>query len=104
MFGSAASAASSKPVFRNYSIAFLKRLIEPMTERDFRRDSHLWNVITLMFRKNKNPEKIGARARNTPFGTWREAFGYVHVSEKQKLRVNRRRNQGTSPFSLGAKR
>nr|VFK68183.1 MAG: hypothetical protein BECKUNK1418G_GA0071005_12111 [Candidatus Kentron sp. UNK]VFK72999.1 MAG: hypothetical protein BECKUNK1418H_GA0071006_11565 [Candidatus Kentron sp. UNK] len=30
-----------------------------------------------MFRKNKNSEKIGARARNTPFGAWREAFGFM---------------------------
>nr|VFK37597.1 MAG: hypothetical protein BECKSD772F_GA0070984_10179 [Candidatus Kentron sp. SD]VFK41278.1 MAG: hypothetical protein BECKSD772E_GA0070983_10114 [Candidatus Kentron sp. SD]VFK79598.1 MAG: hypothetical protein BECKSD772D_GA0070982_10569 [Candidatus Kentron sp. SD] len=30
--------------------------------------------IMFMFRKNKNSEKTDARARNTPFGTWREAL------------------------------
>ena len=27
-----------------------------------------------MYRKNKNSEKIGACAKNTPFGSWREAL------------------------------
>nr|VFK19410.1 MAG: Protein of unknown function (DUF2782) [Candidatus Kentron sp. LPFa] len=43
-----------------------------------------------MFRKNKNSEKIGARARNTPFGVSREAFGYVHqdaTMPRKKLRI-----------------
>nr|VFK38207.1 MAG: hypothetical protein BECKSD772F_GA0070984_102228 [Candidatus Kentron sp. SD]VFK43041.1 MAG: hypothetical protein BECKSD772E_GA0070983_102128 [Candidatus Kentron sp. SD]VFK78613.1 MAG: hypothetical protein BECKSD772D_GA0070982_101926 [Candidatus Kentron sp. SD] len=26
--------------------------------------------VAFMFRKNKNPEKIGARARNTPLGAY----------------------------------
>nr|VFK36856.1 MAG: hypothetical protein BECKSD772F_GA0070984_100641 [Candidatus Kentron sp. SD]VFK40671.1 MAG: hypothetical protein BECKSD772E_GA0070983_100832 [Candidatus Kentron sp. SD]VFK79620.1 MAG: hypothetical protein BECKSD772D_GA0070982_105713 [Candidatus Kentron sp. SD] len=34
--------------------------------------------ILFMFRKNKNSEKTGARARNTPFG----AYGYALASKR----------------------
>ena len=40
-----------------------------------------------MFRKNKNPEKIGARARNTPIGTRREALTNEEHSRTRSVRI-----------------
>ena len=66
--------------------------------------ARLYKWIKFMFRKNKNSEKTGARARNTPFGARREALtcslyfthagsciiglrrSLARVSEKQSIR------------------
>ena len=41
----------------------------------------------LMFRKNKNSEKTGARARNTPIGTRREALTNEEHSRTRSVRI-----------------
>ena len=48
-----------------------------------------------MFRKNKNSEKTGARARNTPIGTRREALTNEEHSRTRSVRIYVPRNRHT---------
>ena len=54
-------------------------------------------ALPFRYRKNKNPQKIGACARNTPFGAWREALTCSRIG-KAKIPRGPARMPGSTPF------